>query len=261
MLQTYACIPRLPHISVFRTPMAERERERRESPRTPCIGSSRAGAGRCSRPRTPCIGSSDAGAGTGFAPSWLWRLPLLCRPHRSFSACGRSRPPLPRPPSARRPLPRRVPAWQSGLPTVKRLAVILGLNFFLCVRNTLITCYAPKVWTNFKLPGPAGSPQGSTGVHRATGWSSAAAGAAPHSCCRRTVAETAGPPRGRAGRDGRQWGRPAGDKKCRADAKLSEPSHSLLGTAARACGRSPVSRLCPLRLLHHRAPHGLWVPA
>ena len=192
--------------------------------------------------------SRGASAGTGV---WNGR-----RPSTVTSSPGAHNPPLG---SAKA----RTSGQESckGAKPDQQKSRILVLEFFLCVRNTLITCYAPTVWTNFKLTGPAGSPQGSTGVHRATGWSSAAAGAAPHSCCRRTVAETAGPPRGRAGRDGRQWGRPAGDKKCRADAKLSEPSHSLLGTAARACGRSPVSRLCPLRLLHHRAPHGLWVPA
>jgi len=44
---------------------------------TPCIGSSGAGAGRCSRPRSPCIGSFRAGAADARPPhslhSLLWR--------------------------------------------------------------------------------------------------------------------------------------------------------------------------------------------
>ena len=69
-------------------------------PRTPCTCSSGAGAGRGPPPRTPCTCSSGAGAGTGFAASCSRCLPLLHRPHRGPSVCGRG---VGRPLSARRP--------------------------------------------------------------------------------------------------------------------------------------------------------------
>ena len=47
---------------------------RAEAPRTPCIGSSGAGAGSAPRHRTPCTGSFGAGAGRGPRP----RTPCIC---------------------------------------------------------------------------------------------------------------------------------------------------------------------------------------
>jgi hypothetical protein len=41
------------------------------TPRTPCIRSSSAGAGKCSPPRTPCIRSSVDGAGRSLPPKTL----------------------------------------------------------------------------------------------------------------------------------------------------------------------------------------------
>ena len=91
----------------------------RSPPRTPCIRSSGAGAGRGSPPRTPCICSFDAGAGRGPPPrtpcicssggcadrhcaaSFAPRLPLL-RPHRAPAACPR-----------RSRLPPTLRAWRS----------------------------------------------------------------------------------------------------------------------------------------------------
>jgi hypothetical protein len=75
-------------------------------PRTPCMCSSCAGAGRCSPPRTPCIGSLCAGADRTCAASCARRLPLR-RPLRASNACSRRRwpPPALNARLARLPLP------------------------------------------------------------------------------------------------------------------------------------------------------------
>jgi hypothetical protein len=58
-------------------------------PRTPCIGSFDAGAGRCSPPSTPCIGSFHAGTGRCSSP----RTPCICSSGAGARRCSPPRTP------------------------------------------------------------------------------------------------------------------------------------------------------------------------